>query len=148
MADLVKLRLPNGNIIERPRKIAKLFIRGGAEEILPAMKPKEVGTKTTQKTPPPIDLKPEITKPEDSYPGGETQEQKDAKEKALREEALREEALRKEEEAKVEKEKYIASLKKMNKDVLIETAKKKELSEDEWINLTKPKLVEYLTSKA
>lgn len=67
-AELVKLRLPNGQVIERPRKIAKLFIRGGAEEILPVLKPREVGTKTSPKTPPPIVLKePEITKPED-YP--------------------------------------------------------------------------------
>jgi hypothetical protein len=68
MAELVKLRLPNGRTIERPRKIAQLFIRGGAEEILPARKPIEVGTKTTPKTPPPIILKePEGAKPDD-YP--------------------------------------------------------------------------------
>jgi len=75
MADeLIKLRLPNGKIIERMPHIARLFIKAGAIELHPVKKPPEILTKTKPriKIPPPIKLREEpiISKPNE-YPGGD-----------------------------------------------------------------------------
>jgi len=124
MDDTVKLELPNGLVIERPRKIANMFLKSGAREILPKGKPEEIGKKTVPKIPQlgtPVVLTPS---PEE-YPKLEV----------------------KKEEPKFDKEAYVVELKKQNRDVLVEEAKKKGLPEDEWFNLTKPKLLAYLIEK-
>lgn len=66
MANNVKLKLPNGRVIERPEgKVTRLFLRAGAVEIT-ATKPKEVLRKIT---PPPVrEVEPVILKPVDDYP--------------------------------------------------------------------------------